>query len=67
MGFLCPWDSPGKNTGVDCNFLLQGIFLIQESNPPLLHCQADSLLANGKFSKKTHQFIIYTKFNGFSY
>ena len=19
----CPWDSPGKNTGVDCNFLLQ--------------------------------------------
>ena len=21
--FLCPWDSPGKNTGVDCCFLLQ--------------------------------------------
>ena len=20
---LCPWDSPGKNTGVDCRFLLQ--------------------------------------------
>ena len=20
---LCPWDSPGKNTGVDCHFLLQ--------------------------------------------
>ena len=20
---LCPWDSPGKNTGVGCNFLLQ--------------------------------------------
>ena len=19
----CPWDSPGKNTGVDCHFLLQ--------------------------------------------
>ena len=19
---LCPWNSPGKNTGVDCNFLL---------------------------------------------
>ena len=19
---LCPWDSPGKNTGVDCHFLL---------------------------------------------
>ena len=22
-GFLCPWDSPGKNTGVGCHFLLQ--------------------------------------------
>ena len=21
---LCPWDFPGKNTGVDCHFLLQG-------------------------------------------
>ena len=21
---LCAWDSPGKNTGVDCHFLLQG-------------------------------------------
>ena len=20
----CPWDSPGKNTGVDCHFLFQG-------------------------------------------
>ena len=26
---LCPWDSPGKNTGVGCHFLLQGIFLIR--------------------------------------
>ena len=24
---LCPWDSPGKNTGVGCHVLLQGIFL----------------------------------------
>ena len=23
---LCPWDSPGKNTGVGCQFLLQGTF-----------------------------------------
>ena len=34
---LCPWDFPGKNTGVGCHFLLQGIFLTQESNPRLLH------------------------------
>ena len=23
---LCPWDALGKNTGVGCHFLLQGIF-----------------------------------------
>ena len=23
---LCPWDSPGKNAGVGCYFLLQEIF-----------------------------------------
>ena len=28
----CPWDSPGKNTGVGCHFLLQGIFLTQGLN-----------------------------------
>ena len=44
---LCPWHLPGKNTGVGCHFLLQGIFLIQGSNLYLLcllHCQMDSLL-----------------------
>ena len=43
---LCPWDFPGKNTGVGCHFLLQGIFLTQGSNLSLLHLlhwQAGSL------------------------
>ena len=31
----CPWDSPGKNTGVGCHALLQGIFPTQGSNPHL--------------------------------
>ena len=31
--------SPGKNTGVDCHALLQGIFPTQGSNPDLLHCR----------------------------
>ena len=34
---FCPWDSPGKNTGVVCQFLLQGIFLTQRLNLGLLH------------------------------
>ena len=41
---LCLWDLPGKNTGVGCHFLLQGIFLTQRLKPCLLHWQADSLL-----------------------
>ena len=36
---LCPWDFPGKDTGVGCHFLLQGIFLTQGQNPGLLHCR----------------------------
>ena len=38
---LCPWDSPGKNAGMGCHFLLQGIFLIQGLNSYLLHQQVD--------------------------
>ena len=32
-------DSPGKNTGVGCHALLQGIFPTQGSNPGLPHCR----------------------------
>ena len=48
---FCPWDFPGKNTGVSCHFLLEGIFQTQESNTSLLcymwspALQADALLA----------------------
>ena len=30
--FQYPWNSPGKNTGVGCCALLQGIFQTQDSN-----------------------------------
>ena len=39
----CPWDFPGKDTGVGYNFLLQGIFQTQGFNPSLLIRQVDSL------------------------
>ena len=32
-------DSSGKNTGVGCHALLQGIFPTQGLNPGLLHCR----------------------------
>ena len=38
-GLLCPWDSPGKNTGVGCRSLPQGIFPTQGWNPCLPCCR----------------------------
>ena len=43
---LCPWGSPGKNTGMSSHALLQRVFLTQGSNSfllCLLHLQAGSL------------------------
>ena len=62
---ICPWNFPGKNTGVSCHFLFQGIFLAQGSNPhskcllrrqedssPLRHLGSPTLtLFKGKISK----------------
>ena len=36
---LCLWDFPGKNTGVGCHALLQGIFPTKRSNKDLQHCR----------------------------
>ena len=41
--FLCPWDFPGKGTGVGCHFLLQRIFQTQGIEPGSLVLQADAL------------------------
>ena len=61
---LCPWDSPGENTGVGCHALLQGIFLTQGSNPcllSLLHWQVGSLprAPPGKPICETVQFFYF--------
>ena len=40
---LRPWDSPGKNTGVDCHALLQEIFPTQGSSPRSPALQQDFL------------------------
>ena len=42
---LCPWNSPGKMTGVGCHSLLQGIFPTQGWNPSLM----SPVLAAGGF------------------
>ena len=39
LRLLCPWNSPGKNTGVGSHSILQGIFPTQGSNLGLPHCR----------------------------
>ena len=36
---FCPWNTPGKNTGVGSHSFLQGIFPTQRSNPGLPPCR----------------------------
>ena len=63
---LCPWNSPGKSTGVGSQSLLQGIFWTQGSKPSLLQFKSRALtsVAPGKsrlflFSFITLSFIFY--------
>ena len=42
---LCPWDSPGRNTGVDCHFLLQGNL----PDPGITLASLTSLASAGRF------------------
>ena len=60
---LCPWASPGKNTGVGCHALLQGIFPAQGLTQGLLHLlhrQAGSLplVSLGKYRKTSYSTYI---------
>ena len=36
---FCPWNTPGKSTGVGCHSLLQGIFPTQGLHLSCLHCK----------------------------
>ena len=64
---LCPWDSPGKNSGVCCHALLQGIFLPrlpmspaeQEDSLPLWHRGSPSLVVCSSMSSKTHGYMYF--------
>ena len=59
---LYPWNSPGKNTGVGCHSLLQGIFLTQEGiEPGSPALQADSLPSETQGSEYHYSSLIYLK------
>ena len=52
-------DSAGKNTGVGCHALLQGIFPTQGSNPGLLHCRQTVYHLNHQGSPRILQWVAY--------
>ena len=52
-------DYLGKNTGLGCHFLLQGIFLTKESNPGLLHCRQILYWLNYEGSPFYHWVVFY--------
>ena len=61
----CPWDSPGKNTGVDCHFLLQCMKVKSESEvtqlcPTLsdpMDCSPPGSSAHGIFQARVLEWV----------
>ena len=61
----CPWDSPGKNTGVGCHFLLQVMKVKSESEGaqscPTLHdpmdCSLPGSSAHGIFEARVLEWV----------
>ena len=58
-GFSVRGESPGKNTGVGCHALLQGIFPTQGSNSGLLHCRWILYQLSHKGSPGTLEWVAY--------
>ena len=62
---LCPWDSPGKNTGVGCHFLLQCMKLKSESEvtqscptlPDPMDCSLPGFSIHGIFQARVLEWV----------
>ena len=52
-------DSPGKDTGMGCHALLQGIFQTQELNPGLLHCRWILYHLSHQRSPRILEWVVY--------
>ena len=60
-------DSPGKNTGVGCHALLQGIFPTQVSKPGLPHCRWILYKLSHQGSPRTLEWVAYPFSRGSSH
>ena len=59
MDFSPSGSSLGKNTGVGCHALLQGIFPTQELNPGLPHCRRIFYCLNHQGSPRILEWVAY--------
>ena len=48
MRLLCPWDVPGKNTGVGCHFLLQDLTVLYQTLKDELPRSVDAQYTTGE-------------------
>ena len=60
-------DSPGKNTGVGCHGLIQGIFPTQGLNPGLPHCRWILYRLSHQGSPRILKWVAYPFYRGSSY
>ena len=65
-GLDCPWNSPGKNTGVGSLSLLQGIFPTQGSKQGLPHCRWILYQLSHLRSPRMLKWVAYPFFSGSS-
>ena len=60
-------DAPGKNTGMGCHALLQGIFPTQGLRPDLLHCRWILYHLSHQGSPRILEWVAYPFSRGFSW
>ena len=64
----CPWDSPGKNTGVGCHFLLHCVKVkseVAQSRPTLsdlMDCSLPGSWVHGIFQARVLEWVAISKF-----
>ena len=63
---LCPWNSPGQNTGVGSLSLLHGIFPTQGLNTGIPHCRLILYQLSHKENPRTLEWVGYSFFSRFS-
>ena len=59
LGSSVHGDSPGKNTGVGCHAILQGIFPTQGLDPGLLHCRRILYCLSHQWSPRILEWVAY--------